>query len=78
MVISSGRPVGNATVFHDVDQQRLRILRCTARAMASSPGGLHFQPGAQPWLEGLAPGHPAAMQLAHGETSGDRPPAKEI
>ena len=38
---------------HDLDRQRLRILRCTAHAMASSPGGLRFKPGTRPWLEGL-------------------------
>ena len=32
----------------------LRILRCTAHAMANGPGGLHFVPGAKPWLEGLS------------------------
>jgi hypothetical protein len=32
----------------------LRILRCTAQAMANGPGGLHFVPGAKPWLEGLS------------------------
>jgi hypothetical protein len=32
----------------------LRILRCTAHAMANGPGGLHFVPGATPWLEGLS------------------------
>ena len=31
----------------------LRILRCTAHAMANGPGGLHFIPGAKPWLDGL-------------------------
>lgn len=40
--------------LHDFDQQRLRILRCTARAMAASPGGLRFQAGTRPWLEGLS------------------------
>lgn len=35
------------------NQQCLRILRCTAMALASSPGGLRFKPGARPWLEGL-------------------------
>ena len=38
----------------DLDAQRLRILRCTAHAMATSPGGLRFKAGARPWLEGLA------------------------
>ncbi|MES1978032.1 MAG: hypothetical protein V4451_08345 [Pseudomonadota bacterium] len=38
---------------HPVYQQCLRILRCTARAMASSPGGLRFKAGTHPWLEGL-------------------------
>jgi hypothetical protein len=32
----------------------LRILRCTAHAMANGPGGLHFVPGAKPWLEGVS------------------------
>jgi hypothetical protein len=32
----------------------LRILRCTAHAMANGPGGLHFVPGDKPWLEGLS------------------------
>lgn len=46
---------GSTSIFYELDQQRLRILQCTARAMASSPGGLRFKPGTQPWLEGLAP-----------------------
>jgi len=37
----------------------LRILRCTAKAMASSPGGLRFKAGTRPWLDGLAGGLPA-------------------
>lgn len=44
--------------LHDLDRQRLRILRCTAHAMASSPGGLRFKAGTRPWLEGL-PSAPA-------------------
>ena len=40
--------------IHDFDQQRLRILRCTAHAMAASPGGLRFKAGTKPWLEGLS------------------------
>ena len=35
------------------NQQCLRILRCTANALASSPGGLRFKPGTRPWLEGI-------------------------
>jgi hypothetical protein len=42
--------------LQDFNQQCLRILRCTAKAMASSPGGLRFQAGTRPWLEGLAGG----------------------
>ncbi|WP_426144698.1 hypothetical protein [Polaromonas sp. DSR2-3-2] len=41
------------TPHHDLDRQRLRILRCTAHAMASSPGGLRFKAGTRPWLEGI-------------------------
>ena len=36
----------------------LRLLRCTAEAMVSSPGGLRFVSGTRPWLEGLAGGRP--------------------
>lgn len=50
--------LGNAAnaIHHDLDKQRLRILRCTAQAMASSPGGLRFKAGTRPWLDGLAGG----------------------
>ena len=50
-----GSSLGHAaTALHQaLDKQRLRILRCTAQAMASGPGGLRFQAGTQPWLEGL-------------------------
>ena len=52
---------------HDLEQQCLRILRCTARAMASSPGGLRFRAGTQPWLEALTQG-PGNLSLSvqHG------------
>ena len=39
--------------FHDLSLQCLRVLRCTAHAMASGPGGLRFKAGTRPWLEGL-------------------------
>ena len=42
----------------DFEGQRLRILRCTAQAMASSPGGLSFDAGTRTWLEGLPAGRP--------------------
>lgn len=51
-------PSASAAV-HDLDGQRLRILRCTAHAMASSPGGLRFKAGTRPWLDGLAASTPA-------------------
>ena len=38
----------------DLKKQCLRILRCTAHALASSPGGLRFRAGTRPWLEGLS------------------------
>lgn len=41
------------SIYRELDKQRLRILRCTALAMASSPGGLRFKPGTRPWLEGI-------------------------
>ena len=50
-----GKFAGHAAsaILHELDKQRLRILRCTAHAMASSPGGLRFKAGTRPWLEGL-------------------------
>ena len=41
-----------------LENERLRILRCTAKAMANSPGGLRFVAGTRPWLDGLAGGVP--------------------
>ena len=46
----------------DLDRQRLRILRCTAQAMASSPGGLRFKAGTRPWLEGIPGGTPPSCR----------------
>lgn len=73
-----GKTVGNAAgaTFHDLDKQRLRILRCTAHAMASSPGGLRFKAGTRPWLEGLPVGlnSSARCNAARGE-AGMRPAA---
>ncbi|MES2510297.1 MAG: hypothetical protein V4625_10230 [Pseudomonadota bacterium] len=45
-------PVTSAA-HHPIYEQCLRVLRCTARAMANSPGGLRFKAGTRPWLEGL-------------------------
>ena len=39
---------------HDFEQQCLRVLRCTARALANSPGGLRFKAGTRPWLDAIA------------------------
>lgn len=44
---------GTVGGFHDLSLQCLRVLRCTAHAMANSPGGLRFKAGTRPWLEGL-------------------------
>ncbi len=54
-----------SALMHELDKQRLRILRCTAQAMASSPGGLRFRAGTRPWLEGLVDG-PQACSLLNG------------
>ena len=49
--------------IHDFNQQCLRVLRCTAQAMATSPGGLRFKAGTRPWLEGLAVGQRVLARL---------------
>jgi hypothetical protein len=38
---------------YEFEQQCLRVLRCTAQALANSPGGLRFQAGTRPWLDAL-------------------------
>lgn len=48
------------SLLHDLDKQRLRILRCTAQAMASGPGGLRYRAGTHPWLDGLPVGRVSA------------------
>lgn len=53
-----------SAALHDFNQQCLRILRCTARAMASSPGGLRFKAGTRPWLDGLSNTQPAPAGMA--------------
>lgn len=61
---------------HDVEQQLLRILRCTARAMANSPGGLRFKAGTRPWLDGLGVGEPASSdQRSRPSLDAKRPAA---
>lgn len=43
---------------HEFEQQCLRVLRCTAMALANSPGGLRFKVGTQPsWLDALSECH---------------------
>ena len=51
--IEADRTVGHT--LHDFEQQCLRVLRCTARALANSPGGLRFKAGTRPWLDALTP-----------------------
>lgn len=45
-----------AHVLWDFDAQCLRILRCTAHALANSPGGLRFKAGTRPWLDAVTQG----------------------
>ncbi len=49
---STGRTLSDG--IHDFNLQCLRILRCTANAMANTPGGLRFKAGTRPWLEGIS------------------------
>jgi hypothetical protein len=52
---------------YDFEQQCLRILRCTAQALANSPGGLRFKAGTQPWLDALSEQRePVALSVQHG------------
>lgn len=59
--VRTDRPSGQA--LHDLEQQCLRILRCTAVAFANSPGGLRFQAGTRPWLDALNERHAAVGRV---------------
>jgi hypothetical protein len=45
---------GSMAPMHAFEQQCVRILRCTALALANSPGGLIFAAGTHPWLDALS------------------------
>ena len=75
---SRERGANTAPAFQGIEQQLLRILRCTARAMASTPGGLVFSPGARPWLDGLTPSHPGGHAGGGGRKGAVSPPTIEI
>lgn len=57
--------------FADLNKQILRVLRCSASALANSPGGLRFKAGTRPWLEGL---QPSALTLSGQATDRQRKP----
>lgn len=60
-LVGTSRAVGHT--LYDFEQQCLRVLHCTAKALANSPGGLRFKAGTRPWLEALTP-HPADYSLS--------------
>ena len=62
----SGRSRG--TGFFEFNKQVLRVLHCSALALASSPGGLRFKAGTRPWLEGLQP----SVRTLHSQAAGLR------
>ena len=72
-ICGGGLGIQNVPPFQGIEQQLLRILRCTAQAMATTPGGLRFSPGAQPWLDGLIPGHPGGHAGGGGRDGGVSP-----
>lgn len=57
----AGAARGLGAGIQDLNKQCLRILRCTAQALANSPGGLRFKAGTRPWLEGLSNARPALI-----------------
>lgn len=52
-IVDASRALGNT--LHDFEKQCMRVLHCTAKAFANSPGGLRFKAGSRPWLEALTP-----------------------
>ena len=72
------RCANSALAFQGIEQQLLRILRCTAQAMVSTPGGLVFSPGARPWLDGLTLSHPGVHAGGGRRDGAVSPPTIEI
>ncbi len=62
----SNRSLG--TGFFEINKQVLRVLHCSALALATSPGGLRFKAGTRPWLEGLQP----SARTVHSHAAGRR------
>ena len=56
------------TGFFEFNKQVLRVLHCSALALATSPGGLRFKAGTRPWLEGLQP----SVRILHSPAAGRR------
>jgi len=54
--LSKGFNPSFSNPIHDFEQQCLRVLRCTALALANSPGGFRFKAGTRPWLDALSHG----------------------
>ncbi len=50
---SQARAASPQRMTFELEQQCLRVLRCSARALANSPGGLRFKAGTRPWLDAL-------------------------
>ena len=50
---------------YEFEQQCLRILRCTALALANTPGGLRFKAGTEPWLDALTERRDSLPMSAH-------------
>jgi hypothetical protein len=65
--LKNGVDGSKSRMLHDVERQCLHILRCTAVAFASSPGGLRFKAGTRPWLDALTERQQVfALALAKG------------
>jgi|GEM_PF-1930855 len=67
--VELGKSIGMSACgpAHEFEQQCLRILRCTAHALANSPGGLRFQAGTRPWLDALSERRgDVSMAVQHG------------
>jgi hypothetical protein len=52
--MQAGVHAASKAPMHAFEQECVRILRCTALALANSPGGLIFAAGTRPWLDALS------------------------
>jgi hypothetical protein len=65
VILSRNSCPGAVSAGRNVQEAAHRLLQRTAHLLASTPGGLRFEPGSRPWLVGLSGAAQASTPCAH-------------